>query len=309
MSKRGGKNRSRNTTKPRNYNFLQTDVMNNRIYLYYIDLMTKLAMMRFRWIGLPPTCDERFLEWCLVTQGVATIAFPKKQKGIFYSTQAVTDGRLNVYNMPTRWRSYGNNGWNFFVDNSNGVLIYDNSTRYSIYEGIELYANELTHVRITKRLNRLHQQIPYILTGPQEKRQDMMNMFKDIATGEPAIIGVNEMQNIQVNSIDTQVKFLGEELSQEETNIWNQVFTMLGIENTTFKAERMTEDEIRARKSPSMLIAMSSLTERRKAAEKLNERFGKYLTEEIKVEMRQDNESDNWNLLHNITSQIKVVNE
>ena len=245
----------------------------------------------------------------MVTQGVATLAFPKKQAGIFYSTQAVTDGRLNVYNMPTRWRSYGNNGWNFFVDNSNGVLIYDNSTRSSIYEGIELYANELTHVRITKRLNRLHQQIPYILTGPQEKRQDMMNMFKDIATGEPAIIGVNEMQNIQVNSIDTQVKFLGEELSQEETNIWNQVFTMLGIENTTFKAERMTEDEIRARKSPSMLIAMSSLTERRKAAEKLNERFGKYLTEEIKVEMRQDNESDNWNLLHNITSQIKAVTE
>ena len=61
MSKRGGKNRGRNTPKPRNYNFLQTDVMNNRIYLYYIDLMTKLAMMRFRWIGLPPTCDERFL--------------------------------------------------------------------------------------------------------------------------------------------------------------------------------------------------------------------------------------------------------
>lgn len=316
MSRRGGKkrnNQKRNApdcycTKRRNGMYWQSADLNESIYWYYINVITQIAMSRFRWINLPKTCDERFLEWCLCYEGVATIAFPKKMRGTFYSTQAVTEGPINVYDNPSKWRSFGNNGWNFYCDNTNGVLVYDNVTRFPIMEGIQLYANELTHIRITKRMNRMHQQVPWILKGPQEKRQDMANLYKQIDDGEPAILATDAIEQINFDALKTDVPYIGEELAQDEINVWNRIYTMLGIENTTFKAERQTEDEIRAQKSPTAIILMASLNERRKAADKLNQRFGKYLSEPIQVVLRQDNLSENWNFEHNIQSQLRAVN-
>lgn len=316
MSRRGGKkrnNQKRNApecygTKRRNGMHWQSADLNESIYWYYINIISQIAMSRFRWLNLPSTCDERYLEWCLCYEGVATIAFPKKMRGTFYSTQAVTEGPINVYDYPSRWRSFGNNGWNFYCDNTNGVLVYDNVTRFPIMEGIQLYANELTHIRITKRMNRMHQQVPWILTGPQEKRQDMANLYKQIDGGEPAILATDAIEQINFDALKTDVPYIGEELAQDEINVWNRIYTMLGIENTTFKAERQTEDEIRAQKSPTAIILLASLNERRKAAEKLNQRFGKYLSEPIQVVLRQDNLSENWNFLHNIQTQLRTVN-
>jgi hypothetical protein len=293
--------------KPRNGMHWQTADINERTYYYYIDIISRIAMSRFRWLNLPKTCDERFLERCLCYQGVATIAFPKKMRGTFYSTQAVTNGPINVYDNPSSWRSFGNNGWHFDCDNTNGVLIYDNITRYPVMEGIELYADELTNIRIVKRMNRNHQKIPWILKGPQEKRQDMANLYKQVDGGEPAIIASNGIESIDVEALITDVPYLGTELAEDERNVWDRIYTMLGIENNPFKAERQTEDEIRAQKQPTGLILMSSLGERRKAADKLNERFGKYLTKPIQVVLRQDNESENWNFMHNIATELRSV--
>ena len=83
---------------------------------------------------------------------------------------------------------------------------------------------------------------------------------------------------------------------------------MLGIKNTTMKQERQTEDEIRAQENPSDIVKMDSISERRKAADELNSRFGEYLQQPIKVIWNQDNQSDNWNLKHNIESIAKAQN-
>lgn len=314
MGRRGGKNRKAQQPSCVNsrigkhsQNYWQTADRNERLYRYYVNLIMQMAMSRFRWLNLPPTCDERYLEWILCLEGVATIAFPKKQKGTFYTTQAVQQGVLNIYQNPTKWISYGNNGWRFFCDNSNGVIIYDNITRFPIMEGIELYANELTHIRMTKQINRMHQQTPWIFKVPQEKMQDANNMFARVAGGEPAILGTNGMNDIDYEVMKSDVPFIAHDLSEDEENTWKQVYTMLGLENNPFKAERQTEDEIRAQKAPTALILLASLEERRRAARKINKRWGNFLEKPIEVVLRADNESENWNFQHNIQTQLRAV--
>lgn len=316
MSKRGGKNRNHNTCANgfRQYGSgytTQSGVLNARTYRYYINVMMQMAMSRFRWVNLPPTCDERYLEYILLTEGVATIAFPHRMHGTFMSLKAATEGPWTMYGNPSKWQCIGDNGSRFFANNNNGVLVWDNAARYPLMNGIELYANELTHIRMTKRVNRLHQQIPFILTGPQEKKQDMTNLFKQVAGGEPAVIGTDSLNDLSYNALSTGVQFLGEELASDELNVWNRVYTMLGIANTLYKTERQTEDEIRAQMAPTTLVKMNSLEERRRAAKKLNERFSEYLDPDkpISVVWRQDNESENWNYLHNIESQIRLDSE
>lgn len=311
MSRRGGK--KRNAPNPwngradyGNWEYWQSASSNQRTYLYYVDIITKMALSRFRWINLPETCDERYLELTLVTQGIASIAFPRKMEGTFLSLQCAQQGQPNMYDRPIRWLAIGQNGSRYSCDAKNGVVVFDNETRYPLMDGIRLYANELTHLRLTRRMNRMHQQIPFILTGPQEKRQDMVNLFKQVAGGEPAILATDDIQQIGYEAMSTGVEFIGEQLAVDEQNIWSRIYTMLGLTNTTMKQERMTEDEIRAQKAPSELVLESCLIERRKAARELNERFGAYLKEPIEVVMRQDNESQNWNIAHNVKSQLEA---
>lgn len=311
MSRRGGKKRA-----PQNpwnaldfyghWDYWQSGATNQQTYIYYVDIMLKMAMSRFRWLNLPPTCDERYLELTLITQGMATIAYPRKMRGTFLSLQCVPQGKPNMYDRPSKWLAMGQNGTKYSCGRDNGVVVFDNETRFPLMTGIQLYANELTHLRITRRMNRLHQQIPFIMTGPQEKRQDMANMFKQVAGGEPAILATDDIQQIDYEALTTGVQFLGEELAVDEQNVWSRIYTMLGIKNTTMKQERQTEDEIRAQKAPTELVALSALDERRKAADELNARFGAYLTAPIKVVWAQDNESENYNLSHNVQSMLRA---
>lgn len=310
MSKRAGQKHSNSNygkLKPNGGMQWQSAQLNARLYSYYRNVMMQMAMSRFRWVNLPSGCDERYLEWQLMTEGVATIAFPARTAGQFLSLKAATQGPMTMYGNPSKWLGIGDNGTRIRCNPLNGVLVWDNASRYPILNGIDLYANELTHIRMTKRVNRLHQQIPFILKGPQEKKQEMVNLFKQIAGGEPAIITTGGIDLIDVEAMQTGVQYIGEELAQDEANVWNRIYTLLGISNSTFKLERQTEDEIRAQHQPTTLIKMNSLEERRKAANLLNERFERYLPAPIKVEWRQDNESENWNLAHNLQSQLELL--
>lgn len=315
MGRRGGKQHTppndfqimQELTNNGNPAFWQSEQLNNRLFLYYRNVITQLAVSRFRWLNLPPSCNERFLEWTLLHEGVASIAFPNNLKGTFFSLKAAQVGTPNKYGEPVGWKCLGLDGTQFYANWNSGAFIYENMNRFPLLMGINLYANELTHIRMTKRVNRLHQQVPFILTGPQQYKQVMVNLFKQVAGGEPAVIATDGLSAIEVNALQTGVKFLGEQLAQDETNVWDRIFTMLGIENSPFKLERQTEDEIRAQKQPTNLISMNSLAERRKAADFLNEHFGEYLKKPIQVVWRQDNESENWNFVHNIQSELREV--
>lgn len=309
-SRRGGKRRTKpNPMNQRNRMFWQSQDYNLKLVTMYRNVIVQMAMSRFRWLNLPPTCDERFLEWTLLYEGVACICYPKTQEGTFYSTRATFDTHPNVYDDYPKWRSTGNNGWNFEASKKTGTLVWDNGTRFPLMSGINIKAQELAHIQLTKEMNRFHQQVPWILKGPANRKSDMENIAKQVAGGEQAILAFDSFDDLEVEALSTQVPFIGDQLAQDEKNCWNSIYQLLGIENATLKRERQTEDEIQAMKSPTELVRLSSLNERRKAADYLNNHFSKYLAEPIKVVWREDNESSNWNLMHNDRALMQSIGE
>lgn len=287
-------------------NYWESAAGNSQLFYNFRDQIMNLALSRFKWVGLPPTCDERFLEYVLLTQGMATISYPRKQEGVFYSTQVVQQGKLNIYDNPTAWRSIGNNGWNFTADNTSGVIIYDNLTRFPLFPKIDVYAYELVELMQVKKNNRQHQKMPFILTGPQEKELDMINLYKQVAGGEPAVIANASLSQIDISAIQTGVPYIGNEINTEVMNTWQAIYQMLGISNMPFKTERQIEDEVQNLAEPAIIARLSSLNCRRHACDILNDRFGKYLTEPINVYWAQDNDSNNYNLLANLETQAKL---
>lgn len=287
-------------------NYWQTSDYNSALLMMYRQQIIKLAMNRFKWVNLPPTCNERYLEMTLLFQGIATIAFPSKQRGTFYSTQVAQMSPPNVYDNPTKWFSVGNNGWRFKCSNRNGVIVWDNRARYPLMQMVDMWARELVDVRRTKQLNRMHVKTPYLIKCSPEQEQQAENIYKQMAGGEPAIITTTGIENIDIDVIKTDVPYLGEELTAEEINTWQQIYQMLGIENLTFKAERMVQDEVNKRDEPSDLMALDGLNCRREACEQLNNRFGDYLEAPITCVWAKDNISQNFNFMANIKEQLEL---
>lgn len=295
--------RKKNNTQRRCYSggwysdtYWQSANYTRRMYNALRDQVIAMALMRFKWLNLPSTCDERFLEQTLFFQGYATIAHPKAQPKTFYSTQAVFSGKQNVYLEPTSWRSFGINGWNFEVTPKNGVIVYDNVLRRPTIDLIDLHVRELVDIMRTKQINRMHCKTPWIVKTPPDKELDAVNLIKQVIGGEPAVLGTDALSDITFDSIPLQVPFLGQELTADELNVWNRIYSALGISNLTFKAERQIEDEVAAQAEPTDLMALSPLQSRRWAADKLNKRFGL----NIQVVWRKDNASDNYNLVNNL---------
>lgn len=309
MAKRGGRNRYKNRGFGGRSMWWESASYNQRVYLYYRNAIMQLAMSRFRWINLPATCDARYLEETLLLEGMATIAFPPSMRGSFYSTRVQIESVNDVYDNPFQWDSIGNNGWRFHCTNFNGVLIRDNSTRFPLMEGINLYAQELAQIRITKNVNRFHQKLPVVWLVPQERKQDAINMLKQVAGGEPAVMAYPEFaHDVQAIALQTGVPYLAEQIAQDELNVWNRVYQMLGIENATLKMERQTQDEITAHRSPAEIMRLASLAERRIACEHLNTMFAEYLTDgPISVEWNCDLESRNYTFERDLVHQAELA--
>lgn len=286
--------------------YWQTSDYNSALFMMYRQQIIKLAMNRFKWINLPPTCNERYLEMTLLFQGIATIAFPSRQRGTFYSTQVAQMSPPNVYDNPTKWLSVGNNGWRFKCSNRNGVIVWDNRARYPLMQMVDMWARELVDVRRTKQLNRMHVKTPYLIKCSPEQEQQAENIYKQMAGGEPAIITTTGIENIDIDVIKTDVPYLGEELTAEEINTWQQIYQMLGIENLTFKAERMVQDEVNKRDEPSDLMALDGLNCRREACEQLNNRFGDLLEAPATCIWAKDNISQNFNFMANMKEQLEL---
>lgn len=281
--------------------FWQTDSYNSRTFQKNFDLLLSLALNRFRWEGLPDTCDSRYLEFVLHRNGIATFSYDANQPTrIFTTLQAMPYGEYNMYGLPVKWRAVGFDGLtNYEVDNGNGVLCYYSNSRISPWNALEIYARKMAHYERTEDVNLSQQMKPFIGIAPQEKRLELVNLLKQVEGGEPAILGDSGLLDLvnNVTVIDTKVPIITEELARSHQNVLNQALLYLGIPHLAFeKGERMIEDEARANTAPTNVMLLDCLKARRDFCDKVNAKFGT----EIGVYFNEDLESYNYNYTNNV---------
>lgn len=297
----GNKNRSKKADFWRD-NFWQTDNYNYRTYCMYFDMLLSIALNRFRWEGLPDTCDARFFEKTLHRNGIATLAHSTDTPDVLNTLQAMPQGKYDMYGYPTKWRAVGYNGLTDYpCTNDNAALCYYNWSRTSPWNTLEIYARKMAHYSRTEDVNLSQQMKPFIGIAPQEKRMELVNLFKQVEGGEPVILGDGGLYDMvsKTTVIDTKVPFIGEELSQGCMNVFAQALLFLGVPHLAFeKGERMIEDEARANTAATNVMLLDCLQARRDFCKIANERFGLNL----QVYFNDDFESYNFNYLSNVES-------
>lgn len=287
-------------------NYWQSSDYNFRATNKNLDMLLSLAVNRFRWVGLPETCDARFLEKTLHRNGIATLSHRAGDiEPVFTTLQAMPQGEYNMYGLPTKWRAVGFDGLtDYDVTPDNGELCYYSYARISPWNALEMYARKMAHYERTEDVNLTQQMKPFIGIAPQEKRMELVNLLKQVEGGEPAILGDTGLQNLvdSVKVLDLKVPLITEELARSYQNVFNQALLYLGIPHLAFeKGERMIEDEARANTAPTNIMLLDCLDARREFCNKVNRKFGL----NISVYFNEDIESYNFNYTHNIEQQAQ----
>lgn len=273
-----------------------------------LEMLMNIAMNRFKWIGLPNTCDERFLQRQLLIHGNATICHRVGMPDVWQTLIAAPFGEFDVYGVPTQWNAYGygnqDAGTQYRVTRENGVFVYYSNTRTNPWPALNQFARKLAYYERTEIMNLSHQLTPWLFTAPQEKELEVINLMFQVMEGKPAVVGDKNLLELAngIQALNTNVPFIGEELNRGYQNTLNQAMLYLGVPHLAFeKGERMIEDEARANTAPTTVNLLNCLNAQRKASDELNERFGL----NTKVVFAEDLTSLNYNYTNNIEAQAQ----
>lgn len=271
-------------------------------FFYY--QLCAIAMARYRWVNLPPKVDERFLEYTLLRTGCATITWPAGLKPENAFAMIPRLGTPNGNDEQYEWGAIGSLGRGWPVNRSNGVMVWDSALRVPKLGFLRFIASECGNIMRTKQTVRQHMRQPVLITAPREQAQQLHNLESQIANGEPYVLAYDQFrQDVNASVLpvasqheDTEL----EALQQDLKDVWNLGLAYLGIAVAERKAERQSVSEIQQAEMPMSLAALDGLDTRRKACDELNELTGG----SADVYWNQDFESDTFNALNNISTQL-----
>ena len=294
MSKKNKKIKTNST------DFLSSLYLNELQYVDYIERIKKICLSMFEWINLPSSMNSRYLEECLFYLGQASLLYDDKYG--FINTKCTSDGRINIYGLPTDLTCYsydyhtsrrlyiGLNGDEKQI-NKEAILVMNNYERIPTLSTCELFAKKLTNADLTAYINIQSQKTPVLILCNENQRLTLENMYSQYEGNRPVLYGDSDNLNINaIKSINTNAPFIADKVMEYKKEIWNELLTFLGINNLMLeKKERLVSDEANSNNELINMNLQSFLIPRQEACKKFNELFGLTGTDkEISVRVRSD---------------------
>lgn len=259
--------------KNKDYDFFESLLTNTTTYQQYCDRLLSLAISSFNWKNVPDTIDVRFMELCAITEG-ATVFFKDEVLG-YLCLKVMLGGRLNQYGNPITFTAYGNNNYKNQLDESNGVIIYNNMLKSPSINDINLYAARLTNIERTIDVNVNAQKTPLFICCDENERLTLKNVFMKFMGNMPVIFGRKSMSGTQMSVLKTDAPYLSDKLYQLKIDTWNEALTYLGIPSISVnKKERLIKDEVQRLSGGALASRRSRLLMRQTACEQINKMFG-----------------------------------
>lgn len=264
------------------YDMPASKFANDWTFLQFYFRLKEIAISEFEWIGLPNTCDERFLELNLFDLGYG-LFFEDLDTGAFFTLKASFESRFNIYHIPIYRRAISITGKTWECDDLNSVLVYNNRLRIPSSSVILDFAERLYRIQRSIDQNVDAMRTPYILTGAKSQERVIKEMYKKVSEFDGAIYTDKDApitKQIEVLNLNPPEYYA--KLDVHFQRVWNQALTYLGLNNTNYeKRETQTEDEINANNAEVEASRLSRLIARKDACKKINE-----LWPELNVDVR-----------------------
>lgn len=258
--------------------------LNSWTTIDYLNRLKEYALNMFEWINLPKTVDARFIELVLFEEGKINF-FQDKLIG-FLALRVNESGKQNVYNEFDKKHIYANNGFSRVRNLRNSVTIYNNYLHTPTYTTVNLYAIRLARVTRAIDLNIEAQKTPVLITCPENQKLSLKNVYEQYKGNAPVIYTDSEFNLDSIKVLKTDAPFVVDKLTLYKHDIWNEVMTFLGVNNSNQdKKERLVANEVDANDEQIEQARFNMLDARKDACKKINDMFGL----NIDVKFRNDN--------------------
>lgn len=235
--------------------------------------LKELAINMFRWDGLPDTCDQRFLELALFDKGMAL--FFENDNGYPYCLQCTVGGNRTIYNIPIERTGYAVTGAQFFRNDLNSVIIWNNYLHTPTYNTIVMFAYRLMRIQLTIDINLNAINQPVVMRGTKAQITSLENAY-DKFTGLKPVMFVDEtIADNTFSCVQTGAQYYVDKLRKEYMDVWNEALTFIGINNSnTEKRERLITDEVNSNNNHVSASRAIMLQARQEACEQIRKLFG-----------------------------------
>ena len=249
--------------------------------LSYIRIFTELCTNRFKWVGMPDSVDERYLEMKLFA-GAGGIVFYWDHDYDKYLVQPIAEvGNVNHYDNPT-WFNIASNGGvrPKQLSAKDCVPIWANYLRTPDIDIVLRYARRLAALDTSLDITALNMRHPKIAVTDPNNKQSMVNILRQIDEGQSSIGVVNNVAGGGMGSIADNISVLDmgvptgtlNELRTERTAQWNECMGLLGINNqgVSEKRERVQSAEVDANDEQVNATRNVAMNSRMQAASQIN---------------------------------------
>lgn len=284
-----------------------TILLNDMSYFDYLERLKKIAMSMFEWVNLPSSMNSRYLEMVLYYKGMAALLYDEEYG--FINTQAVSNGYINIYGLPTKLNcfSYSYNtsrktymGYNEkSKKNQEAILVLNKYDALPTATTIELYAYRMAEAQRTCDVNIKAQRTPILIETDNNSKFTMEKVYEQYDGNSPVIYG-NKNAGIDnsLKVLKTDAPLVFDKVMEYKRDIFNEALTYLGISNLDEKKERRVVNEAESNNEVINLNLQSFLAPRKEACKQFNDKFG----ENIDVKVRSD--------IHNVIKESEsIVND
>ncbi len=284
--------------------FKKNEIRNTQTRKALIDYYSNINMQTFKWKNLPDTCSVWYLERSLFYNGSACIY--KRNDKQYLSLKWQPGGEINIYGEYTRGiaigenQTFNGNSWTNFGDNDNLDIIpcFDNKMRTKTSRLIDLMVDKLSQLYRTQDILIEQSKRPAILSVPEHKRIDIINLLESIDTNTSWIVGTEELgqmtSQIEVLPLPNNLPNISH-ITQEIITIDNLIRKYMGVYNNenSNKKERLVVDEINSNNAITDTFLYNRLESRQEFCELVNKYFGLNISVELSDNIKGDEKNAN----------------
>ena len=267
----------------------QHDIDIVRLERMYLRVLQELAVNRFKWVGLPDSVNERFLEYTLMRRGLVVMYFDTDYDE-YLALQGAGAGPLNMYDEPTSFRVMGNSTFvGKTVDASDCVPIWANVLRVPDWDIIMTYAKKLASIDRTIDINLRNARRSRVIVTDETGQLSAQNINNQIDSGSPVITVNNTGYAMMEHWTAFDLGIHPDQIVNLQTSrqrIWNECMGLLGINFANQdKRERLVSAEVGANDEQIDSMKNVILAERQRAVRQMNDKFGLSVDIKLRTEL------------------------